>query len=659
MRVFLSYAREDIEAAEALARVMQDNGVDVWWDRNIAGGEEFSDLIEKELARADVVVVLWSPHSVKSRWVRDEAAIGGDSGRLVPVAIEGAQPPMGFRQFHTLDLDGFRPGKPDKRTDALIRAVTRLGKSDGGTSPPSPSSSSTVRKTQGLALPGRQVLAIAVMSIVVAAAALFLWLRADRSAAPAGKLGVVLLPFDAVANDPQVKAIADQTRDFLADALTSSGMDVRLVDKVPSADNSAQFAIAGNFGRVGDKMQATVRIDDVTDGTTALSRHFEVPEAQADILSERVGAQIAGSFGWAANLIGLEQRHPSKPSVTADLLRQLDFTFDPVQGYQTALRAVRANPNSPFALIAHGFDFATVMMTIPKAQRATQLAAARQSADRALKIAPEFGDTHIIWCNLHSETFWSECERRMLEGQERDPDAPFVNAFLSALYRHLGRFDDSSDLTQLTYSRDPYTPTKIAWMLLALEHNAEVKRADELNQKGLRWWPEFAGLMERNRIGGLLERGDFDGIAKLVTDPHSGDFPPGLRQAPAIAKAIAAKSPGGIRAACSEDDWWPNQLCMVAFAQVGDLNSAFALADKLFPDRVGHSPAEAEAIWMEDNEPGPLALLSARATVAMRRDPRFLDIARRSGLLDYWRTTHLPDFCTKDHEAVCAQIRKA
>ena len=105
-RIFLSYAREDRAFAERLARVLEQAGYEVWWDRHIDGGEEFAAEIEAELDKANAVVVLWSKNSVKSRWVRDEAAVGGDTGRLVPVSVDGFLPPMGFRQFHTIDLGG-------------------------------------------------------------------------------------------------------------------------------------------------------------------------------------------------------------------------------------------------------------------------------------------------------------------------------------------------------------------------------------------------------------------------------------------------------------------------------------------------------------------------------------------------------------------------
>ncbi|HET7816329.1 MAG TPA: toll/interleukin-1 receptor domain-containing protein, partial [Sphingomicrobium sp.] len=103
--VFLSYAREDAALARALAKSLQASGLEVWWDQQLQGGSEYALRIERELARCSAVVVLWSRHSVGSPWVRDEAAAGRDQGKLVPLSIDGKEPPIGFRQYHTVPLD--------------------------------------------------------------------------------------------------------------------------------------------------------------------------------------------------------------------------------------------------------------------------------------------------------------------------------------------------------------------------------------------------------------------------------------------------------------------------------------------------------------------------------------------------------------------------
>src|SRR3569623_1339913 len=106
--VFLSYDREDADKARPLATALEKAGHEVWWDLHVRGGAQFSKVMEEALRAADAVVVLWSKHSVESPWVRDEAAAGRDSGRLIPVSLDQTEPPLGFRQFQTLDLSNWR-----------------------------------------------------------------------------------------------------------------------------------------------------------------------------------------------------------------------------------------------------------------------------------------------------------------------------------------------------------------------------------------------------------------------------------------------------------------------------------------------------------------------------------------------------------------------
>ena len=78
-RVFLSYARDDVDAARQLAADLGQSGHDVWWDRHLHGGSRFDQEIEEALKKAQAVVVLWSAASVNSAWVKDEAAEARDS----------------------------------------------------------------------------------------------------------------------------------------------------------------------------------------------------------------------------------------------------------------------------------------------------------------------------------------------------------------------------------------------------------------------------------------------------------------------------------------------------------------------------------------------------------------------------------------------------
>ncbi|MGH6728742.1 MAG: toll/interleukin-1 receptor domain-containing protein, partial [Sphingomicrobium sp.] len=47
--VFLSYVREDVASARALASLLEKAGHSVWWDRHIKGGAQYAQEIEAAL----------------------------------------------------------------------------------------------------------------------------------------------------------------------------------------------------------------------------------------------------------------------------------------------------------------------------------------------------------------------------------------------------------------------------------------------------------------------------------------------------------------------------------------------------------------------------------------------------------------------------------
>ena len=127
-KVFLSYAREDVDIARQLAEWIGRAGHEVWWDRHIHGGTRFTSEIDRALKDAEAIVVIWSEASVDSAWVQDEASEGRDSGRLVPIRLGRSRPPLGFRQFHCIPLgDWDGSGEPPalEELHAAIAKTTR------------------------------------------------------------------------------------------------------------------------------------------------------------------------------------------------------------------------------------------------------------------------------------------------------------------------------------------------------------------------------------------------------------------------------------------------------------------------------------------------------------------------------------------------------
>jgi hypothetical protein len=125
--VFLSYAREDLEAAKRLARALEAHGLAVWWDRTIPPGKTFDQVIEEALADAEKVVVLWSARSVTSNWVRAEADEALERGILVPVLIEDVLPPFSSRRIEAAELQRWTGDPNDPELQNLIAALRGTG----------------------------------------------------------------------------------------------------------------------------------------------------------------------------------------------------------------------------------------------------------------------------------------------------------------------------------------------------------------------------------------------------------------------------------------------------------------------------------------------------------------------------------------------------
>ncbi|HEX7375146.1 MAG TPA: toll/interleukin-1 receptor domain-containing protein, partial [Steroidobacteraceae bacterium] len=126
--VFISYSRQDKARVAPLVSAIEALGWTVWWDPAIVPGEEFDALIGRELEAARALVVVWTPASVDSRWVRGEARDAADRGILVPVRFETARLPIDFRAVHTTDLDGWTEDAHNSAFAGLARALeSKLG----------------------------------------------------------------------------------------------------------------------------------------------------------------------------------------------------------------------------------------------------------------------------------------------------------------------------------------------------------------------------------------------------------------------------------------------------------------------------------------------------------------------------------------------------
>ncbi|MDX2265161.1 MAG: TIR domain-containing protein [Hyphomicrobiales bacterium] len=102
--IFISYKSEERALPQALAEFLRAQGYTVWWDMELVGGPSFRRQILDKLAEARAVIVIWTPASVESDFVLDEADRAKRMGKLIPVRTPDLDPhniPPGHGQAQT------------------------------------------------------------------------------------------------------------------------------------------------------------------------------------------------------------------------------------------------------------------------------------------------------------------------------------------------------------------------------------------------------------------------------------------------------------------------------------------------------------------------------------------------------------------------------
>lgn len=403
--IFLSYAHDDRTQAHRLAAALERAGYTVWWDALIEGGTVYTKSINEALDAADVVVVLWSKHSIDSNWVRDEAAQGRDRRRLVPLSLDGSDPPLGFRQFQMIDVSGWRGRADAPQMDAIRRAIATAT----GQEPPPP------RATANPITRRRAMIAGAGAAALAGGGALIAWETGLVGSGQAKAASIAVLPFKNLSADPAQTYLSDGLTEDVRSALSrNAGLMVLGATSSNTARDQAGDAVSiarklvvaylleGSVQRAGDLVRVATNL---TNGRTGFSEwsqqvdrrlddifafESDVARMVSNALSVRMATDAPAPGGtrnikaYEAYLRGRQLFNLAKDDAT-DRESRANYEI-----------AVGADPN--FALAHSGLSriLAAIAAENAKASELKPLyAAAIAEARRAIELAPTLADGHL------------------------------------------------------------------------------------------------------------------------------------------------------------------------------------------------------------------------------------------------------------------------
>ncbi len=486
--VFLSYSREDESKAKSLAHALEKAGHTVWWDRHISSGSEFSGAIEQALRRADAVLVLWSNASIASPWVRDEAAEGRDSGRLVPVVLDDCRPPIGFRQFQLTDLSGWSGRGAPRQLAELLKAFD--GK--GNEAPPVEESPlPPASKRPRLALP---LISAAAVALIVLGIWLF-WSSNDSASSQTPTLAV--LPFadlspqrdkayfsegvaeeilSVLARDPGIRVIGrSSSRQF-----QEAGADLSGIRKALGVTH----VLEGSARTAGDELRMSVRLIDASSGRQLWAEDYQrkmsnIFAVQAEI-GRAVGQRLSGSL--SRQVTGAARQSTAVDTYTLYLAARAKMRerTGPAlrQALQMGRQVLASDPN-----YAPGHALYAELLWLLSEDNYGNLPleqvrpVAKRHALTAIRLAPDQPEGYAALGTVPPP---DEAAAALRKAIQLDPSRSELRIWLAGVFQELGRHEEALQQHREAAAMEPiWAPAlrNLAQNLVASGHGDEAERA--------------------------------------------------------------------------------------------------------------------------------------------------------------------------------------
>lgn len=467
--VFVSYARADEKRAKAIIKTISRAGFKVWWDALIPSGDRFSARIGEALEGARAIVVLWSVHSIDSVWVQDEAGFGRDHHRLIPISIDGGEPPLGFRQLQCVNLAKGGAKKNNPEMQRALRAIAEMLDHPPLEFPAAP-------------LFDRRAAIIGGSALAAGAIAFGAW-RYSSPGSAANSIAV--LPFQNLSGDVSKQYLSDGLAAELRGTLSRNPL-LAVVGQASSnkfrdpADDSRAIArklnvtslLDGNIMVAGNMIRIAVELVEGSTGFNRWSQKFERPFDNILTLQDDIATAVDTALSARLTQPGRESQARSGGTQNAaafdaylhgkDLFESqrdeasdrgsLEAFTDAVQ-LDPAYAAARAARSRALAVIANEYAQAD--------DRRPLYSQAVDEARRAVAAAPQFADAYAA---LGYALFYGELDIIAADGpyeKAREFGSGSAEVLgLYAIYRARRRqFDRAGPAISRAATLDPVNPT--------------------------------------------------------------------------------------------------------------------------------------------------------------------------------------------------------
>jgi TolB-like protein/Flp pilus assembly protein TadD len=491
--IFLSYTREDQATAHRFAEAFEAQGFSVWWDVTLRSGEAYDQVTEAALRGAKVVVVLWSPRSVESRWVRAEATIAERNGTLTPAMIEPCERPVMFELTQTAELSHWRGDAADKIWMAFLSDVWRkVGRdSPAGAAAPVP-----------------------------------------PSAASGAPSVVAVLPFTHRAGEEDMQDLAEDLTDeitrelaqaryfeVIAAGTMAAWRDKPIDYRALGRELDARYLIEGRLQRAGEAARLTVQLIDTATGRMLWSQRIARKLADIDAAPEEFPLSVAAELG--EHILQIETSRAmgkSGPySAWEHLLRSMAYaarsgTESTRRATQEARHAVAAAPDLG---LAHAMLASSLSSRIADHGEALDETLSREIQAHISRALQLDGDNRVViawlapaYLGLGDAETYLRLSRRAVELY---PHSPASHHLLGDAYMALGRTADAiaaytqqDRLTAFYYYFGFHALSQLGWAYILEGRRDEAEAAID---RALALHPEFHAALKWKAIL-LAHRGE-------------------------------------------------------------------------------------------------------------------------------------------------------